>query len=283
VSSHHHPSSTAFVTANGLRFAYLDQGRGPLLLFVHGFPDTAYTWEHAMPEIARTGVRVVAPFTRGYFPTAIPPDARYDCETLARDLLALIEALGERHAILVGHDWGALAAYAAAALAPQSIRLLITVACPHPRAIRLTPAMLWKARHLLFLRRASAAARIRRGGFAYIDELVRRASPAWHAIPADETMRVKQAFSQPGCLEAACAYYKTLSPRLPDALRAPIAVPTVAFAGEHDVLRPHHYELARPWFQGRYEIIRVPGGHFLHREHPAPFHHELVRVVGELA
>ena len=95
-----------FVDANGLRFAYLEEGRGPLVLLVHGFPDTAHSWDHVRPLIAAKGYRVVAPFTRGYSPTAIP-DHDADLETLARDVLALIPALGETSAIVVGHDFGA--------------------------------------------------------------------------------------------------------------------------------------------------------------------------------
>src|SRR4051812_7152987 len=81
------------VEANGVRFGYLEQGTGPLVLLVHGFPDTAHSWSHAMPLIAAAGYRAVAPFTRGYFPTAVPADDKYDGDTLGKDLLALIDAL----------------------------------------------------------------------------------------------------------------------------------------------------------------------------------------------
>src|SRR5689334_12208459 len=77
-----------FVQASGLRFGYLEQGQGPLVLLVHGFPDTAYTWDRTMAAVAGAGFRAVAPFTRGYHPTEIPPDGPFDSETLGRDLLA---------------------------------------------------------------------------------------------------------------------------------------------------------------------------------------------------
>ncbi len=72
---------TSRVTANGLDFAYLEQGSGPLVLFVHGFPDTAHTWDGAMRAAADAGFRAVAPFTRGYHPTAIPADGAGSCGT----------------------------------------------------------------------------------------------------------------------------------------------------------------------------------------------------------
>ena len=101
-----------FVEANGLNFAYLENGSGPLVLMLHGFPDTAHSWDDLRPRIAAQGYRAVSPFMRGYHPTAIP-HRDTDQETLARDPLALIEALGTRDAIIIGHDWGASAAYGA--------------------------------------------------------------------------------------------------------------------------------------------------------------------------
>lgn len=268
-----------FVEANGLRFAYLSEGSGPLVLLLHGFPDTAHSWDRVMPEVARAGFRAVAPFMRGYHPTAIPKDGKYDGDSLGRDVLALIEALGEQQAIVVGHDWGALAAYTAAALGPEHVRLLITVGVPHPGSVLPTPRMLWSVRHFLVLRGKRAAEKVRANNHAYIDQLVRRWSPAWRDMPAEETARVKQAFAEPGVIEAACGYYGALSPVLPASLRAKIQVPAVAFAGMHDNLGFGQYERARRKFSGSYEIVKVPGGHFMHREHPTEFIAELTRLL----
>ena len=93
-----------YLDANGLRFAYLEEGSGPLVLMLHGFPDTAHTWDDLRPRIAAAGYRAVSPFMRGYHPSAVP-DRDPDQETLARDPLALIEALGADDAIVIGHDW----------------------------------------------------------------------------------------------------------------------------------------------------------------------------------
>ena len=89
-----------FVEANGLKFAYLEEGSGPLVVLLHGFPDTAHTWDDLRPRLAAKGYRAVSPFMRGYHPSAIPArDA--DQETIARDPLALIEALGADDAIML--------------------------------------------------------------------------------------------------------------------------------------------------------------------------------------
>src|SRR3954469_25253216 len=100
------------VRANGLDFAYLEAGEGPLALCLHGFPDSAWTWRHLLPELADAGFRAVAPFMRGYAPTAVPADGRYQTAALGLDACALHEALGgDADAVIVGHDWGAMATY----------------------------------------------------------------------------------------------------------------------------------------------------------------------------
>lgn len=270
-----------FVRANGLSFAYLEQGDGPLVLLVHGFPDTAYTWEQAMPAVAAAGFRAVAPFTRGYHPTAIPDDGAYDINTLAADVIALIDALGAPRAVIVGHDWGAAAAYRAAITSPEKVAQLITVAVPHPRAVKPTPAMIWKMRHFAALRTRRAADRLRRDNFAYVDKLVRRWSPA-REVPGDETLPVKQAFAHPGVAEAACGYYRAQKASFARLFRQPIAVPTVAFAGTDDnFVKPARYQRAQRFFTGSYRVVAQPGGHFLHRDHPDVFARELIAALRE--
>jgi alpha/beta hydrolase fold len=82
------------VTANGLRFAYLEGGSGPLVLLLHGWPDTPHTWDHQLAALAGAGFRVVAPWLRGYPPTEIPRSGFFDIGTLATDVRELIEVLG---------------------------------------------------------------------------------------------------------------------------------------------------------------------------------------------
>ncbi len=269
------------ISANGLTFAYLAEGSGPLVLLLHGFPDTAHSWNYALPALAKAGYRAVAPFMRGYHPTEIPADRAYDIETLGRDVVALIPALGAERAIVVGHDWGAVAAYSAATAAPERVSLLVTIGIPHPGGTTPTPRIAWAMRHALALRGARGPARIRANNFAYVDELVQRWSPAWKDIPRSETEHVKAAFAHPGSAEAACAYYSALRPYVPRSLRARIRVPTVAFAGEHDLIAPRVYEKARHRFESSYEVVIVPGGHFMHREHPEHVTREIVRTIRE--
>ena len=269
-----------FVDANGLRFAYLEEGAGPLVLLLHGFPDTPHTWDAVRPAVAARGFRVVTPFMRGYFPTAVPADGAYDSDTLGRDALALIDALGEKRAIVAGHDWGASAAYSAAILGREHVSRLVTVGIPHPASIKPSLGLLWTVRHFITLKLPWAESHARANDFAHIDELVQRWSPAWK-VPPGETDAVKEAFRHPGCLDAALGYYRALRFTLPASQRKRITVPTVSFAGTDDNIAPDAYDRAASWFTAGYEVVRVPGGHFMHREHPEPFIRELVRVLGE--
>ncbi len=272
------PPALSFVQANGLRFAYLEEGTGPLVLLLHGFPDTAHSWDVVRPALAAAGYRAVSPFMRGYAPTAIPADGAYDGDTLGRDALALIEALGEESAVVLGHDWGALTAYTAASLGPSHVNLLVTTSIPHPSSVRPSLKLLWQVRHFLAFQRKSAGRRVAENDFAHIDELVKRWSPAWE-VPPGETDAVKAAFREPGCLEAALGYYRAATIRPSPVLRKPISVPTVSFAGTDDVVPPSLFDRAAPWFTAGYEVVRMPGGHFMHREHPARFVQELLGVL----
>ena len=269
--------SLQFVDANGVRFAYLEEGSGPLVLLLHGFPDSAHSWDAVRPVLAAAGYRAVSPFLRGYHPSAIPADGRYDVGTLGRDAAALIEALGESRAVVVGHDWGAAAAYVVAGEAPQLVERLVTVAIPHPGSLRPSPRLLWAGRHFLRFRLPWAAAFLRRGDFAYVDELVRRWSPSW-SVPPGETGEAKEALRPPGCAEAAIGYYRAARPPIPRALRHRIRMPAAVFAGADDrLILPSDYVRSLRLYTAGCEIITMPGGHFMQREHPERFTSELLR------
>jgi pimeloyl-ACP methyl ester carboxylesterase len=119
----------AEVTARGVDFAYLECGSGPLALCLHGFPDSAWTFRHLLPDLAEAGYRAVAPWMRGYAPTGVPADGRYQSGALVADACALHEALGgDGDAVVIGHDWGAGAAAGAAAWEPDRWRRVVTMA-----------------------------------------------------------------------------------------------------------------------------------------------------------
>ena len=266
---------TKYIEANGLRFAYLEHGTGPLVLLLHGFPDTAHTWDHVRPLIAAKGYRTVSPWTRGYAPTAIP-DRDTDLETLSRDALALIDALGEESAIIVGHDFGAATGYGASSLEPAKVSKLFTIGIPHPATLRATPAKMWGARHFMFYKMPGASRRFAANDFAALPRIYKRWSPAW-TPPQDEFTGVRAAFALPASLQAAFGYYRELRFRPEWFMRQKISVPTVVFAGTDDpMLQPADYRRAQRMFTGSYDVVEMGGGHFMHREHPEEFAEKLL-------
>jgi pimeloyl-ACP methyl ester carboxylesterase len=264
---HQPPQDVRFVEANGLRFGTLEWGQGPLVLLCHGFPDTAFTWDFIGPKLAAAGFRAVAPFMRGYAPTALPPRDT-TTKDLGEDVVALIDALGSKTATLVGHDWGAEAVYAAVGLAPKKVEKLVTFAVPHRGALKPTLRIAWGLRHFAALSRSGAARRYAEGDFAATEVLYRRWSPTWKFGP-EELEPVKNAFAAPGCLEAALGYYRAAALLTPAFMKTPTLVPTLCVYGTDDpALTAADFEHTRPFFKGGLTLAPISGGHFCHRESP---------------
>lgn len=116
---------------NGIRLNVTEQGQGPLVLLIHGFPETSHVWRHQCAALAAAGYRAVAPDMRGYGESEAPTDAAaYTSLDAIGDLVALLDALGERQAVLVGGDWGATIAWQAAQLRPDRFRAVIALGVP---------------------------------------------------------------------------------------------------------------------------------------------------------
>lgn len=130
-----------YAYANGIRMHYVEHGEGPLVLLCHGWPESWYSWRHQIEAIAAAGFRVVAPDQRGYGDTEVPLDtASYDILNLTGDLVGLVHALGEKHAILAGHDWGSIVAATSALLRPDMFRALALLSVPYLPRSRVRPA-----------------------------------------------------------------------------------------------------------------------------------------------
>jgi pimeloyl-ACP methyl ester carboxylesterase len=114
-----------FVTVNGVRLHVAEQGEGTLVLLLHGFPESRYSWRHQIAQLAAAGYRVVAPDQRGYAPSE-QPEAVEVCSLLhlAGDIIGLVDALGEKSVVLVGHDWGGFVAWVTAMLRPDVVRAM---------------------------------------------------------------------------------------------------------------------------------------------------------------
>ena len=100
------------IECNGIHINIAEQGEGPLVLLVHGFPESWFSWRHQLVALARAGYHAVAPDQRGYGQTSAPePIEQYTLLHLVGDVVGLVDALGEKTAVIVGHDWGAPVAW----------------------------------------------------------------------------------------------------------------------------------------------------------------------------
>ena len=277
-----------YIHANGLKFAYLEQGEGQLVILLHGFPDTAHTWSHQMPALAAAGYRVVAPFLRGYPPTDIAQNGYYDKASLASDVVALIGALsGGAPVHLVGQDWGAIITYAVLAAHPELVRRAVVMAVPHPAEVNkslLLPQHVQRSFHWWFFQLPHLPEKaLAENDFAFIDYLW----TYWTSPGYSDTAHIasiKQMLKQPGALASTLGYYRAMfdkqqmDPALESlrlAMEQKISVPTLALCGADD-LRAELMTDQAQYFSGDYRFDLVSGaGHFLHREQPA----EVTRLV----
>jgi pimeloyl-ACP methyl ester carboxylesterase len=129
------PWTHRLVGANGIALHVAEIGSGPLVLLLHGFPQFWWTWRQQLLDLADAGFRAVAVDLRGYGASDKPPRG-YDVPNLAADVTKLVAAMGERDAVLVGHDMGALLAWTVAATRPDVVRRLAVLAGPHPLRLR---------------------------------------------------------------------------------------------------------------------------------------------------
>jgi pimeloyl-ACP methyl ester carboxylesterase len=269
------------ICANGLDFAYIEQGKGPLVLMLHGFPDTATSWSHQIPALAAAGYRAVAPYLRGYAPTQIPHDGFYDRATLGTDVAELIRALGSGPAYLIGQDWGAGIGYAVLAAFPELVARAVLIAVPHPAQSSksfLDPKHVHRSFHWWFFQLPDLPEKaIVENDFAFIDYLWSYWSSPGHQDSA-HIAEIKDMLKLPGVLAATLGYYRAMlnpnkaDPRLEHLgplMNRPINVPTLALCGGDD-LRAELMRDQAQYFMGEYRFELIAGaGHFLHREKPA--------------
>jgi pimeloyl-ACP methyl ester carboxylesterase len=199
------------VTARGVEFHCLAMGTGPLALLLHGFPDSARSWIPLMQALADNGHRVVAPYMRGYAPTAVPADGCFQTAALSADAVALHEALGgDENAVIIGHDWGAPATYGAALLAPERWRRVVGMAVPPGPALGAAfvgnLAQLKRSWYMFFFQHPLSDLVVGANDLAFIDMLWADWSPGFDG--ADAVAATKDALRDSANLAAALGYYR---------------------------------------------------------------------------
>ncbi|SDY16605.1 Pimeloyl-ACP methyl ester carboxylesterase [Modestobacter sp. DSM 44400] len=278
-----------------MRLHAAEAGEGPLVLLLHGFPQFWWAWRAQLTGLAAAGLRVVAPDLRGYGASDKPPRG-YDLPTAASDAAAVVRALGEQDAVVVGSDWGGLVGWTMAALHPRTVRKLVVLGTAHPRRMRAGMADAGQ-------RRASAYAlpfqlprlperQLTRADDDPVAELMRRWSgPDWvqTADFAEAVDRYRSATRIPQAAYGAMEYFRWAgrSQVRPDGLRfarrmaAPITAPTLQLHGAVDsCVLPATARGSDRYVAGAYEWRELPGvGHFPHEEATA----EVTAAIADFA
>lgn len=250
---------------------------GPLVVALHGFPDTAWTWRRVGLLLARGGYRVAAPFMRGYAPSGIPADGDYSVRALVSDATALHEALkGDGQAALIGHDWGAIAAAAVAGDPGNPYRHVATLAVP-PLALVSPGRDAMKAWLSAMARQPfrswyvgfSQVPGLAESSFDWLaDRLWRAWSPGYN--PAKELARLAEAVPSRAHAKAVLSYYRALRGAGARAAMEPPLIPLLYLHGDQDgCLDPRLFSVASARLpEGSRAALLRHAGHFLHLEHP---------------
>jgi pimeloyl-ACP methyl ester carboxylesterase len=254
---------------------------GELVVLLHGFPQTPSAWREVQPQLGAAGLRVVAPALRGYSPGARPDrtDA-YGIESVAADVVALIDHLGAERAHVVGHDWGGAAAWYLGAEHPDRLVSTTSVSTPHPAAMA---SVLWRSTQLLqsayiplfrLPHVAEAVLTARRG--AVLERSLRRSG-----LDAARAREYTDAMLEPGALTAALRWYRAASP-VSLARLGPSRAPTMYVWGSSDVaLGRRAAEATRDHVEAAYRFEVLEGTpHWVPEEAPSELGALLLDHIG---
>jgi pimeloyl-ACP methyl ester carboxylesterase len=180
----------------------------PLVLLLHGFPQTRHSWRHQLAPLAAAGYRVIAPDQRGYSPGARPSGrAEYATNLLVDDALGLASVGGGKRFHLVGHDWGGQIAWLIAARYPERVASLTVLSRPHPRAfaeaMQNDPAQAERSKHHRAFQDDNTAARLLENGAHRLRE-----SLAAQGVAPDDVDAYLRVLGEPAALEAALDWYR---------------------------------------------------------------------------
>ncbi|GAA6151958.1 alpha/beta fold hydrolase [Pseudoteredinibacter isoporae] len=277
------PIDTQAHTPNRFRIAdrehsYLSKGEGPTVILLHGFPDNADTWLAQIDHLANAGYRCIAPTLRGYETRSLA-DSYFVMDSV-EDIRAIQEQLNLDQFHLIGHDWGAIIAYAFASRYPDALKSLNCLAIPHlsifNMGLKEVPQQRKNSAYIAFFQIPYLSEWwCRSNQFAFIEGLWRRWSPAW-TFTDDDIRSVKQQLSQEGVMKATLGFYRHLYRKGREASQAAsvakVSVPCQVLAGENDGcmdIRMFEILQREQPFQSAYQLHIIDGaGHFMQREQP---------------
>ncbi len=241
-----------FVETNGIRLHVVQAGPldGPLLILLHGFPEFWYGWKGQIEPLAAAGYRVWVPDQRGYNLSDKPKGVvAYGINTLAADIVGLIDAAGAQKAVVVGHDWGAAVAWWVAATQPERVERLVVLNVPHPavmkRFVSRNVGQLLRSWYIGFFQLPVLPEWLSRLGNWYTLTRSLRGSSRPGTFSDADLAQYRSAWAQPGALTAMVNWYRAALRRPPTRNTARrITVPTLLIWGARD--RFLKREMAQP-------------------------------------
>ena len=215
--------SHGFVSVNGIKLHHVSTGNGPLVLFLHGFPEFWYAWKNVLPDVARAGFEAVAIDMRGYNTSDKPKDiSAYRLPELIADVRGVIQTLGRgRKSILVAHDWGGAVAWAFAGAHPELLEKLVIINAPHPtvfaRELASNPKQQAASGYMMFFQSPGAVETLLKDNCAGLVLSILGARKRKPPYTPEEKDAYIAAWTQPGALTAGINYYRAnkVSPPAP--------------------------------------------------------------------
>lgn len=230
------PISHEYANVNGQRLHYARAGSGPLIVFLHGFPEFWYEWKHQIAEFSRDHT-VVAPDMRGYNLSSKPAElSAYQMPNLVEDVRALttelMKSTGATKFTLVAHDWGGVVAWVFAAQHPEMLDKLVIVNAPHPAIfgtlLRDDPAQQKASAYMLMFRTPEAEATLSANSYEWLTAAVLADGIKAGTVTEADKKAYVEAWSQPGALTGGLNYYRSSGIGPPPRVAAPAAATRTA-------------------------------------------------------
>lgn len=260
---------------NGRTYSALVSGEGTTVLCLHGFPDTYHSFKHQIPELVAQGYRVICPVMPGYEESSLKSNNQYSIDYVSDEIIALTRVISNKPVHIIGHDWGAIAAYAAATKAPELFASLSALTIPHNmlslNIVLQAPRQASYSWYIAFFQlRGISEFILTRNNFALIDKLYRDWSPSWIA-PTEQLSAIKEVLINPRLKAAALGYYRSIfSIKGIKLLGGTIKVPSLLIEGSEDgCIHKKSWSMVRyNAFKKGVVIHKINAGHFLHIEKP---------------
>lgn len=263
-----------YIENNGVRLHYVAAGSGPLMLFLHGFPEFWYSWRHQLTEFAQD-YRVVALDLRGYNESDKPSGkAAYRMAELINDCVGVMRGLGYSRCVLVGHDWGGAIAWSVAYAHPELLDELIVMNLPHPAKFAAglqTPQQLLRSWYMAFFQVPLLPEWLFQvGDYWPIEQIFRGMAVRQDTFSDADIAAYKQAAAKPGALTAMLNYYRAMfDSQLWQRSWDVLAVPTLLIWGEEDAALGKELTYGTEDYVRDFHLRYIPScSHWVQQEQP---------------